>query len=63
MPLALARIVFSWGDATYKAVREVLELGYRSIDTAKYYENEHDVGRAVRDAKLQETVQITTKIS
>ncbi len=50
------------GDATYKTVTEALELGYRSIDTAKYYENEQDVGRAVRDANLQGKVQITTKL-
>lgn len=50
------------GDATYKVVTEALELGYTSIDTAKYYENEQDVGRAVRDAKLQDKVQITTKL-
>ncbi len=50
------------GDEAYKAVTEALEVGYRSIDTAKYYDNEQDVGRAVRDAKLQESVQITTKL-
>ena len=50
------------GDATYKAVVEALEVGYRSIDTAKYFESERDVARAVRESGLQENVQITTKL-
>ncbi len=50
------------GEKSYRAVTEALEVGYRSFDTAKYYNNEKDVGRAVRDAGLEGKVHITTKV-
>lgn len=34
---------------TYASVTAALEAGYRHIDTAQFYENEAEVGRAVRD--------------
>lgn len=40
-----------------------LKLGYRHIDTAQYYENEKEVGEAVRESGLPRgDVFITTKI-
>lgn len=49
--------------STYKAVREALEVGYRHIDTATAYENEEEVGRAVRDSGIpREDVFITSKL-
>jgi diketogulonate reductase-like aldo/keto reductase len=51
------------GAATYEAVRSALEFGYRLIDTASFYRNEEDVGRAVRDSGVRrEDVFITTKL-
>ncbi|KAF2134252.1 Aldo/keto reductase [Dothidotthia symphoricarpi CBS 119687] len=42
---------------------KALEAGYRHIDTAQYYDNETDVGRALRESKLsREEVFITSKI-
>ncbi|KAG7378972.1 hypothetical protein PHYPSEUDO_009260 [Phytophthora pseudosyringae] len=38
------------GAETYNAVLSALKQGYRHIDTAQYYENEADVGRAIRDS-------------
>lgn len=47
----------------YESVRAALEIGYRHIDTATVYENESDVGRALRDSAVdREQVFITTKI-
>jgi methylglyoxal/glyoxal reductase len=51
------------GETTYKAVRLAIDKGYRLIDTAAYYQNEHSVGRAVRDSGLnRQDVFITTKL-
>jgi diketogulonate reductase-like aldo/keto reductase len=51
------------GKETEQAVRWALEIGYRHVDTAAYYENEADVGRALRDSGVQrEQVFITTKV-
>ncbi|KAG7387864.1 hypothetical protein PHYBOEH_008104, partial [Phytophthora boehmeriae] len=38
-------------------------LGYRHIDTAQYYQNEDDVGRAVRDSGIpREEIFVTSKL-
>ena len=45
------------------AVHMALDIGYRHIDTARMYENESDVGRAVTDSDVDRgEVFITTKI-
>ena len=47
----------------YESVRAALEIGYRHIDTATLYQNESDVGRAVKDSGLdREEVFVTTKL-
>ncbi|WP_165062913.1 MULTISPECIES: aldo/keto reductase [unclassified Adlercreutzia] len=47
---------------TEYAVREALEIGYRSIDTAQCYGNEDGVGRALAASELpREEVFLTTK--
>jgi len=51
------------GLPTRRAVTWALEAGYRLIDTAALYNNEADVGEAVRLAKLpREEVFVTTKL-
>ncbi|MEG1393643.1 MAG: aldo/keto reductase [Christensenellaceae bacterium] len=51
------------GDEVYQAIRFALDAGYRLIDTAAYYFNEVDVGRALRDSGIDRSqVFITTKI-
>jgi diketogulonate reductase-like aldo/keto reductase len=44
-------------------VRWALEIGYRHVDTAALYENEADVGRALKDSGVpREKVFVTTKV-
>ncbi|KAJ3029261.1 UNVERIFIED_CONTAM: hypothetical protein HDU68_012672 [Siphonaria sp. JEL0065] len=47
----------------YAAVLSALKLGYRSVDTAAFYQNEADVGRAIRDSGIpREQIWVTTKL-
>jgi len=51
------------GRETEQAVRWALDAGYRHVDTAAFYENEADVGRAVRASGVpRESVFIATKV-
>ncbi|XP_012539612.2 uncharacterized protein LOC105838526 [Monomorium pharaonis] len=50
-----------------KAVKDAIELGYRHIDTASFYDNEKEIGEAIRevikDGKVaREDLFITTKL-
>lgn len=47
----------------YDAVREALKTGYRHIDTAAFYENEREVGAAIRDSGIPRSeIFLTTKV-
>jgi len=51
------------GAVAYDIVTEALKLGYRHIDTAGFYDNEGDVGRAVKDSGIpREQIHITSKV-
>jgi diketogulonate reductase-like aldo/keto reductase len=51
------------GDDCVRAVSTALELGYRHVDTAQLYENERQVGRAIRESDVpREDVFLTTKV-
>jgi diketogulonate reductase-like aldo/keto reductase len=51
------------GEETQQAVRWALEAGYRLIDTAALYENEADVGAAIRASGVpRKDVFVTTKL-
>ena len=51
------------GQVTQKAVEYALKIGYRHIDTARIYNNESDVGSALRNSGIRrEDVFITTKL-
>ncbi|KXO94912.1 oxidoreductase [Tsukamurella pulmonis] len=50
-------------DGARDAVAEALRVGYRSIDTAKVYENEAGTGRAIAESGLaRDEVFLTTKL-
>jgi 2,5-diketo-D-gluconate reductase B len=62
-----AELIFgTWpltGDAAREATEMALDVGYRRIDTAQWYENEAEVGDALRSAGLRrDDVRITTKV-
>lgn len=50
-------------DQVYDAVTEALRVGYRSIDTARIYDNESGTGRAIADSGIaREDLFVTTKL-
>ena len=51
-------------EVTARAVTAALEAGYRHIDTAEMYQNEHGVGEAIRASGLERgDVFVTSKLS
>jgi diketogulonate reductase-like aldo/keto reductase len=51
------------GDEVVKAIKCALLAGYRSIDTATYYQNEHRVGQVVAECGIpREEIFLTSKI-
>src|SRR3954452_13261671 len=44
--------VWQAGGGTVRAVAEALQQGYRHVDTARVYGNEHQVGQAIRDSGI-----------
>jgi methylglyoxal/glyoxal reductase len=55
--------VYKSGDDTVQAVKWALQANYRLIDTAAYYNNEVQVGKAVRESGIpRENIFVTTKM-
>jgi len=51
------------GQDVIDSVQSALKLGYRHIDTAKLYDNEKAVGRAIRESGVaRKDVFVTTKV-
>ena len=51
------------GKEAYQAVLWSLDLGYRLIDTASLYENENEIGEALKDTDIpREEIFLTTKV-
>ncbi|TCJ89631.1 UNVERIFIED_ORG: diketogulonate reductase-like aldo/keto reductase [Anoxybacillus amylolyticus] len=51
------------GEEVRSAVRTALEIGYRHVDTAAFYENEEGVGQAIRESGIpRKQVFVTTKV-
>ncbi len=52
-----------FGKECRRVVRTALDLGYRHIDTAQIYENEMEIGRAIRESDAdREELFLTTKV-
>lgn len=50
-------------EETESVVSEALEIGYRHIDTAAFYQNEKGVGQAVRKSGIsREEIFVTSKV-
>lgn len=49
------------GEACEKIVKKALDLGYRHIDTAELYQNEVEIGRAIKGFEREELF-ITSKV-
>lgn len=48
---------------TYQSITKALEVGYRAIDTAAFYDNEEEVGEAIRHSEVpREDIFVTTKV-
>lgn len=51
------------GNRCLHAVNRAIEIGYRNIDTAQFYENEDEVGNAIKTSGVdREDLFITTKL-
>ena len=51
------------GSEVLAAIKCALQTGYRSIDTATYYQNEHCVGKAIVESGIpREEIFLTTKV-
>jgi len=51
------------GQACRQTVSEALDIGYRHIDTAEYYDNQREVGDAIANANVaRDEIFLTTKV-
>ena len=51
------------GQELLKTINESIEIGYRHFDTATYYRNEEDLGKALKLTEIpREQIFVTTKV-
>lgn len=64
MPLLGLGVYDMYNQEAEKAILQALEIGYRLIDTASMYNNEVEVGNAIRQSGLpREEIFLTTKVN
>src|SRR5215831_18847970 len=52
-----------YGKEAEQAVHDALEIGYRLIDTATAYNNEKEIGKAIRQSGIPRSeIFVTTKV-
>ncbi len=63
MPQFGLGVYLTHGQSGVQAIQTALDFGYRHIDTAQFYNNEEEVGRAVKGSSIpRDQIWITTKI-
>ena len=61
--LGLGTYLSESGSVAEKAVKSALDIGYRHIDTARFYNNEESIGKAVRTHIIhRKEIFVTTKL-
>lgn len=50
------------GDECLRCTRTAIDVGYPMIDTAAFYENEVEVGRAIAESGARDRLFVTTKV-
>ncbi len=64
MPLLGLGVYNMYGKEAEQAVHDALEIGYRLIDTASMYNNEREIGNAVKSSPIaRKDIFITTKVN
>ena len=63
MPLLGLGVYDMHGHEAEQAVQDALEIGYRLFDTASLYDNENEIGNALRNSSIpREDIFVTTKL-
>lgn len=63
MPLLGLGVYDMYNKEAEKAVMDALEIGYRLIDTASFYNNEKEIGNAVKESGIpRHEIFVTTKV-
>ena len=61
--LGLGTYLCDAGIEVFNAVSWALEAGYRHFDTAAFYQNEVDIGKAIRESGINRAeLFVTTKV-
>lgn len=64
MPLLGLGVYDMYGKEAEAAITTALEIGYRLLDTASMYDNEKEVGNAIRSSAVpREEIFLTTKVN
>jgi len=64
MPLLGLGVYDMYGKEAETAITDALEMGYRLIDTAAAYDNEKEVGNAIRSSAVpRHEIFVTTKVA
>ncbi|OKY78590.1 MAG: Aldo/keto reductase family enzyme ARA1 [Candidatus Methanohalarchaeum thermophilum] len=51
------------GEKCTESVKDALDIGYRHIDTAQFYKNEEEVGKAIKKSSIdRKEIFLTTKV-